>query len=157
MCSSGPTKGLPDDIWWMCSPGQSRSLPDNRFQFPRKYLKEMSILRNQHYHFFRMIPAQWILKSAWTYAQSDDQSLLSTWKTLSPFIQNVPSEDSNQTVQMHRLIWIFSGHTCLKEWFLMLGLIYCCCCCVEVLQPSQPNGVMSSAVSLPNHKFTGQA
>ena len=34
------------------------------------------------------------------------------------------------------------------------------CCvfvCVEVLQPSQPNGVMSSAVSLPNHTFTGQA
>ena len=29
--------------------------------------------------------------------------------------------------------------------------------CVEVLQSSQPNGVMSSAVSLPNHTFTGQA
>ena len=29
--------------------------------------------------------------------------------------------------------------------------------CVEVLQPSQPNGVMSSAVSLPNYTFTGQA
>ena len=29
--------------------------------------------------------------------------------------------------------------------------------CLEVLQPSQPNGVMSSAVSLPNHTFTGQA
>ena len=32
------------------------------------------------------------------------------------------------------------------------------CClfvCVEVLRPSQPNGVMSSAVSLPNHTFTG--
>ena len=31
------------------------------------------------------------------------------------------------------------------------------CFCVEVLRPSQPNGVMSSAVSLPNHTFTGQA
>ena len=29
--------------------------------------------------------------------------------------------------------------------------------CVEVLWPSQPNGVMSSTVSLPNHMFTGQA
>ena len=29
--------------------------------------------------------------------------------------------------------------------------------CVEVLRPSQPNGVMSSAVSLPSHTFTGQA
>ena len=28
--------------------------------------------------------------------------------------------------------------------------------CVEVSRPSQPNGVMSSAVSLPNHTFTGQ-
>ena len=28
--------------------------------------------------------------------------------------------------------------------------------CVEVLRPSQPNGVMSSAVSLPNHTFTNQ-
>ena len=28
--------------------------------------------------------------------------------------------------------------------------------CVEVLLPSQPSGVMSSAVSLPNHMFTGQ-
>ena len=29
--------------------------------------------------------------------------------------------------------------------------------CVEVLRPSQPNGVMSSVVSLPKHTFTGQA
>ena len=29
--------------------------------------------------------------------------------------------------------------------------------CVEVLRPSQPNGVMLSAVSLPNRTFTGQA
>ena len=29
--------------------------------------------------------------------------------------------------------------------------------CIEVLRPSQPNGVMSSVVSLPNHTFTGQA
>ena len=29
--------------------------------------------------------------------------------------------------------------------------------CVEVLRPSQPSGVMSSTVSLPNHTFTGQA
>ena len=29
--------------------------------------------------------------------------------------------------------------------------------CVKVLRPSQPNGVMLSTVSLPNHTFTGQA
>ena len=28
--------------------------------------------------------------------------------------------------------------------------------CVEVLRPSQPNGIMSSVVSLPYHTFTGQ-
>ena len=28
--------------------------------------------------------------------------------------------------------------------------------CVEVLRPSQPNRVMSNAVSLHNHRFTGQ-
>ena len=33
----------------------------------------------------------------------------------------------------------------------------CLFVCVEVLWPSQPNGVMSSTVSLPNHTFTGQA
>ena len=38
-----------------------------------------------------------------------------------------------------------------------LSSFYCLFVCVEVLQPSQPNGVMSSAVSLPNHMFTGQA
>ena len=34
------------------------------------------------------------------------------------------------------------------------GLEFCLFVCVEVLQPSQPNGVMSSAVSLPNHRLT---
>ena len=33
----------------------------------------------------------------------------------------------------------------------------CLFVCVAVLRPSQPNGVMSGAVSLPNHTFTGQA
>ena len=31
-----------------------------------------------------------------------------------------------------------------------------CFVCVEVLQPSQPSGVMSSAVSLPNHTLLGR-
>ena len=34
---------------------------------------------------------------------------------------------------------------------------HCQFVCVEVLRPSQPNGVMSSGVSLPNHTFIGQA
>ena len=39
----------------------------------------------------------------------------------------------------------------------VIFLRFCLFVCVEVLRPSQPNGVMSSAVSLPNHMFTGQA
>ena len=35
--------------------------------------------------------------------------------------------------------------------------IVCAFVCVGVLRPSQPNGVMSSVVSLPNHTFIGQA
>ena len=35
--------------------------------------------------------------------------------------------------------------------------LFVCFVCVEVLRPSQPSGVISSAVSLPNHTFTGQA
>ena len=38
-----------------------------------------------------------------------------------------------------------------------LSKAFCLFVCVEVLRTSQPNGVMSSAVSLPNHTFTGQA
>ena len=38
-----------------------------------------------------------------------------------------------------------------------LGLQFAKFVCVKVLRPSQSSGVMSSAVSLPNHTFTGQA
>ena len=45
-----------------------------------------------------------------------------------------------------------------RQWFesnvTKLGL--CLFVCVEVLWPSQPNEVMLSMVSLPNHTFTGQ-
>ena len=47
-----------------------------------------------------------------------------------------------------RLIWAPSGQLFTER---------CLFVCVEVLWPSQPNGVMSSAVSLPNHMLTGQA
>ena len=42
----------------------------------------------------------------------------------------------------------------MKRIILRILLLFVC---VEVLWPSQPNGVMSSAVSLPNYTFTGQA
>ena len=43
------------------------------------------------------------------------------------------------------------------EWICFQERQICLFVCVEVLRPSQPNGVMSSAVSLPNHTFNGQA
>ena len=49
-----------------------------------------------------------------------------------------------------------SDPTILTEFELTVA-IYSVFVCFEVLRPSQPNGNMSSAVSLPNHTFTGQA
>ena len=46
-------------------------------------------------------------------------------------------------------------HSC--SFFFPVLLFHLLFVCVEVLRPSQPNGVMSSVVSLPNHTFTGQA
>ena len=55
------------------------------------------------------------------------------------------------------------GHTnvpeaiCPSNFFEVGGIMFVCLFVFEVLRPSQPNGVMSSTVSLPNHTFTGQA
>ena len=43
----------------------------------------------------------------------------------------------------------------IQIYVLQFNLFYSLFVCVEVLRPSQSNGVMSSAVSLPNHTFTG--
>ena len=54
-----------------------------------------------------------------------------------------------------RSIWFLRDQLSIQDgvgyydWSLFL--------CVEVLWPSQPNGVMSCAVSLPNHTFSRQA
>ena len=67
--------------------------------------------------------AQRRLRSACASAQSD-QSSLSAWRNFASLaIQNPPSEDSDQTAQMRRLIWIFSVRTCPKVRFLTLRLI----------------------------------
>ena len=65
------------------------------------------------------------------------------------------------------LLYITQKHTKVKvhNWLRtkaniqgpLVQSVVCFFVCVEVLRPSQPNGVMSSAVSLPNHTFTGQA
>ena len=64
--------------------------------------------------------------------------------------------------------WVLSVIVCVH--FLLVSLVkkmfchcgfpgnllyyFCLFVCVEVLQPSQPNGVMSRVVSLPSHTFS---
>ena len=53
------------------------------------------------------------------------KSSLSAWRNIASLaIQDAPSEDSDQTARMRRLIWIFVGRTCTKVCLLMLRLIY---------------------------------
>ena len=56
---------------------------------------------------------------------------------------------------MYLVVILFIFFKCICIWEKIYSV--CLFVCVEVLRPSQPNGVMSSAVSLPNHTFTGQA
>ena len=56
-------------------------------------------------------------------------------------------------ISQHKLSRAFASYHGIME---SLDIV-CLFVCVEVLWPSQPSGVMSSAVSLPNHTFTGQA
>ena len=61
----------------------------------------------------------------------------------------------------HWLMFLFAedpfyGEVKFASICIYMGPIYFFVC-VEVLRPSQPNGVMSSVDSLPSYTFTGQA
>ena len=75
----------------------------------------------------------------------------------SPFSARIGSNLSGPVVhQQNRIEYALSGlNTLFKSNDGFYGL--CLFVCIEVLRPSQPNGVMSSAVSLPSHTFTEQA
>ena len=62
-------------------------------------------------------------------------------------------------VLLHPAIAVISHHKIVVGYYFMFNICVSVfdLFCVEGLRPSQPNGVMSSAVSLPNHTFTGQA
>ena len=51
------------------------------------------------------------------------------------------------------ILWKFMLRLLTKMWKQAPEVFVCVC--VEVLRPSQPNGVMLSVFSLPNHMFTG--
>ena len=53
------------------------------------------------------------------------ESLLSAWRNFTSLaVRNPPSEDSDQSAQMRRLIWIFAGRTCTRVRFLVVRLIF---------------------------------
>ena len=76
----------------------------------------------------------------------------------------VTNKDSDQPVRPHSMAMNFfypsldsqetAEGTCDQK---VSDQNVCLFVCVEVLWPSQPNGVMSSAVILPSNKFTGKA
>ena len=68
---------------------------------------------------------------------------------LSPILNEKQCRSKSVGFYRSQLIWIYTvckGKSCQ---FLFV--------CVEILRPCRPNGVMSSAVSLPTHTFTGKA
>ena len=83
------------------------------------------------------------------------------WFSFTLAYSRISHEYSSLFIIVIKLIFMFSLW-CI-EWVgsLYVNWIFMYFCiksiCVEVLRPSQPNVVMSSAVSLPNHTFTGQA
>ena len=61
-------------------------------------------------------PTKWVcaqqrLRSAWASTQSDQSSLCTQWVAKDPRFLHVDSKDSDQTGQMPRLIWVFTGST----------------------------------------------
>ena len=60
-----------------------------------------------------------------------------------------------QTLQTKQADGFHSLNSLLNMLFIIC-IHVCLFVCVEVLRPSQPNGVMSSAVSLPNHTLLGR-
>ena len=64
---------------------------------------------------------------------------------------------SNTQAKQSIYVIIYEQHPNSLISVLYVCMYVCMYVCVAVLRPSQPNGVMSSAVSLPNHTFTGQA
>ena len=83
--------------------------------------------------------AQWRLRSAWASLQSDQSSLCAQWVAKDPSFLHADNEDSYQTGQMPRLVWVFAGHMLILlvlSWcgsYYSRWLYYCCCC---FLQPS---------------------
>ena len=80
------------------------------------------------------------------------------WRAATKLRITWPAINRNMSNFLFLLLFVFCNVWYNKILIIdFSGAKFCVFVCVEVLRPSQPNGVMSSAVSLPNHTFTGQA
>ena len=83
--------------------------------------------------------AQRRLRSAWASAQSDQSLLCTQWVAMDPSFLHADSEDSDQTGQVPRLIWVFAGRTCHCAGFVMRWLkssdIYSSSCALLRIEP----------------------
>ena len=75
-------------------------------------------------------PTKWVcvqrrLRSAWATAQTDQSSLCTQWVAKDPSFLHADSEDSDQTGQMPRLIWVFAGRTAILMVLSCRGTLYC--------------------------------
>ena len=94
--------------------------------------------------------AQRRLVSAWTSAQSDQSSLCAQWVAKDPSFLHADSEDSDQTGWMPRLIWVFAGHTSLRE-TMHEEFVFCVCvCCIMSNTPSVPTSGSATVVINPH-------
>ena len=82
-----------------------------------------TLYESQHEKMYLLICAQRRLNSVCASAQSHHNLRCPHEETIALVIQNAPSEDSDQTARMRRLIRIFTGRTCPKVRFLTLRLI----------------------------------
>ena len=77
---------------------------------------------------------------------------LNQMREMPPFICSKVAGEINFSSKLPYISVRQRTHKRTEHIFVMFSFV-----CVEVLRPSQSNGVMSSAVSLPIHTFTGQA
>ena len=98
------------------------------------YSYSFSLIRAFHYH----VAVSSIRATSWQNQQNDcapsedsdqpwhppESSLCTQWVAKNPSFLHADSEDSDQTGQMPRLIWVFAGRTCHFVCFVTRRLIW---------------------------------
>ena len=96
----------------------------------------------------------WKRLEVWTKYELEEVRSMNKWM----FFVVLPNQDTQDNVFNESLYLLWKLFSCKRKKkmvpYLTVSDFFFC---VEILRPSQPNGVMSNAVSLPNHTFTGEA